>query len=317
MLKNKKKTPKNKVHPARGTRPSNKIQKPREDKILDSIIFVLLLVSGLISIYPFWFVIVASFSNPILINLGQVWIWPKDFTLIAYETVFSTQTIWRGYANSLLYTSIGTLWSLVVTLPLGYALSRNDLPGRKGFTLFFVFTMYFSGGMVPLYMAIRSYKMLNTIWAIILPGALSVYNMLVCRSFFKSSIPEAIWESASIDGCSVTRFFFQFVLPLSKAIIAVMTLFYALSLWNAYLGPKMYLTDSKKQVLQVVIHNITAQLDMTVAESMGASEITETVKQRQLLKYGVVVASILPMMIVYPFVQKYFVQGVMLGAIKG
>ena len=288
-----------------------------QDRILDGIIVVVLMIVAISTLYPLYFVLIASFSNPVHIGNGEVILWPRGANLLAYETLIADGRIWIGYRNSLFYTTVGTFLNLCVTVPCAYALSRRNLPGQKIFFFFFMFTMYFSGGMIPTYVLMSQLKLLNTIWIMIIPNGIGVFNLLIARSFFRENIPEELFDSARIDGASITRFFFYFVIPLSKAIIAVLTLFYALGHWNAYFYPMLYLQDSSKLPLQVVIRGITANLDANVIEGYNPSQISEMVLRQQLLKYAIVVVSVVPMMLLYPFIQKYFVSGIMIGAVKG
>jgi len=287
------------------------------DTITDIVICLILFCMMVIAIYPIWFVLIASFSKPAYIAQGRVTIFPMGFTLSAYEKLLGNKSIWIGYRNSLFYTFFGTLINMVVTLPCAYALSRPRLPGRKLFSFIFIFTMYFSGGLIPSYMLITSLHLNNTIWVLLLPGAVGVFNLIIARSFFESSIPEALLEAARIDGASYTRFFLTIALPLSKAMIAVLVLFYALGHWNSYFSAMIYIQNPKLQTLQVVIKGITASLDASVTETMDSKEMERIIEQKQLLKYSIVVVSIVPMMCLYPFIQRYFISGIMIGAIKG
>lgn len=293
------------------------IARSKGDKILDSFIIAVLVILGIISLYPIYYVIIASVSNPHYISTGQVVFAPRGLNVMAYEKLLNNREIWVGYRNSIFYTVFGTAINLAVTLPCAYALSRKSLPGRRFFSLMFIFTMYFSGGMVPSYILLNTLHMLNTPWALLLPGAVSVFDLIVARSFFESSIPEAVFESARIDGSSITRFFFQIALPLSPAMIAVLALLYALIHWNSYFNAMIYIQNPKIQTLQVIIKNITAKLDPTLIETMTSDEIARQVQEQQLLKFAVVVVSFVPLFLAYPFIQRFFIRGVMIGAVKG
>lgn len=293
------------------------LARSRGDKVVDGIIMAILILVALICLYPIWFTVIASVSNPTYISNGQVILWPKGFNLDAYRRLLDNRQIWIGYRNTIFYTVVGTCFDLAVTLPCAYALSRYKLPGRRWLMLLFLFAMYFSGGIIPNYLLYNQLGMINTIWVLLLPGTLNVYNMIIARSFFESSIPEPVFESAKIDGASYTRFFVQFALPLSKAMIAVISLLYALGHWNAYLGPRMYLQSPNLQTLQVIIRDITARLDTSLVEDMSSEELVRQVQEKQLMKYAVVIVSIIPMMMAYPFIQRYFVGGIMIGAVKG
>lgn len=278
---------------------------------------VILSIVSVVAIYPIYYVVIASISNPTYISSGQVVFFPRGLNNLAYEALFQNVLIWTGYKNSLFYTITGTLFNLTVVLPCSYSLSRENLPGKKILFFFFILTMYFSGGLVPTYLLMSKLGLINTIWIMILPtNGIGVFNFLISRTYFKDNIPETVFESARMDGASISRFFFSFVLPLSKPIIAVLALFYALGRWNAYFAPMIYIQDNSLQTLQVIIRSITANLDAGMVESMNPDEVSQILQQKQLLKYAVVVVSIIPMLLLYPFIQKYFVSGIMLGAVK-
>lgn len=243
---------------------------------------------------------------------GQVWLWPKEFTLKAYELVLERPQIWTGYRNTILYTAGGTLINLVITLMCAYPMARKNLPGRNIIMFIFSFTMMFSGGMIPTYMLVKNLGIMNTYWSIVLPGAMSVYNMIVCRTFIETNIPDEMLEAAQIDGCNNTQFFFQMVLPLSKAIIAVLALWYGVAHWNAYFNAFLYLRESDKYPLQIFLKEILVQ-----SERMGGADMVEQSTIYETLKYSVIVISTAPLFCVYPFVQKYFQEGVMVGGVKG
>ncbi len=293
----------------------NKSIKPG-DKVFDVVNTLLLVVIFLIILYPLYYIVIASFSDPDLVLTGRIFLLPKGFQLESYKKVFGNGEIMDGYLHTIMYAAVGTCINLAVTLAAGYALSRPDLRGRKGFTLFFVFTMFFGGGTVPTYMLVRNLHLLNTFWAMVIPNAMSVWNLILCRNFFESNIPKELLEVSQIDGCRNDYFFFKIVLPLSKALIAVMVLFYAVGHWNSYMQPLLYLSDRSKYPLQLVLKNIliSSQPDASLA---GMTDRAEMYKQTEMLKYALVVVSSVPMIVLYPFVQKYFVQGVMVGSVKG
>ena len=293
----------------------NKSIKPG-DKVFDVVNTLLLVVIFIIILYPLYYIVIASFSDPDLVLTGRIFLLPKGFQLESYKKVFGNGEIMDGYLHTIMYAAVGTCINLAVTLAAGYALSRPDLRGRKGFTLFFVFTMFFGGGTVPTYMLVRNLHLLNTFWAMVIPNAMSVWNLILCRNFFESNIPKELLEVSQIDGCRNDYFFFKIVLPLSKALIAVMVLFYAVWHWNSYMQPLLYLSDRSKYPLQLVLKNIliSSQPDASLA---GMTYRAEMYKQTEMLKYALVVVSSVPMIVLYPFVQKYFVQGVMVGSVKG
>ena len=286
------------------------------DRAFDIINTLLLVLIFVIILYPMYYVLIASFSNPDKVLTGKIFLLPKGFQLESYKTVFSNSEVMNGYLHTILYATVGTLINLFVTLTAGYALSREDLRGRKPITLFFIFTMFFSGGTVPTYMLVKNLGLLNTFWAMVLPNAMSVWNLILCRNFFEGNIPKELLEVSKIDGCRNDYFFLEIVLPLSKALIAVMVLFYAVGHWNSYMQPLLYLSDRSRYPLQLVLKNIliSSQPDASLA---GMTDRAELYKQTEMLKYALVVVSSVPMIALYPFVQKYFVQGVMVGSVKG
>lgn len=293
-----------------------KKRRSKADLITDIVFIALLILIALLALYPLWFVVIASVSDPMAIARGEVVFWPKSINFDAYKTLLNNSRIWIGYRNSLFYLFAGSFATLAVTLPAAYALSRKKLKGRKVINFLFIVSMYFSGGLVPTYLLHQSIGWLNTIWVMIIPSALNVYYMILARSSF-DSLPETMYEAASIDGASDFRFFFQFALPLCKATIAVLFLFSALSWWNEYMRFVIYIDDQNLQSLQVVIREITQSLTSSLSETMTPDQILAYEKEKELLKYSVVVVAALPFCLLYPFIQKYFNRGVMVGAIKG
>lgn len=286
------------------------------DRTFDIINTLLLIIIFLIIFYPMYYILIASFSDPDKVLTGKIFLLPNGFQIESYKTVFSNSEVMNGYLHTIMYAVVGTLINLFVTLTAGYALSREDLKGKKPITLFFIFTMFFSGGTVPTYMLVKHLGILNTFWAMVLPNAMSVWNLILCRNFFEGNIPKELLEVAQIDGCKNSYFFVKIVLPLSKALIAVMVLFYAVGHWNSYMQPLLYLSDRSKYPLQLVLKNIliSSQPDASLA---GMTDRAEMYKQTEMLKYALVVVTSVPMIVLYPFVQKYFVQGVMVGSVKG
>lgn len=289
----------------------------RADKVFCVVNYIFLSLVLLLIVYPIWFVLVASFSDPTYVNLGQTLLLPKGFNLEGYKKIMDFPEVLTGFKNTVIYTTVGTCINLFVLLPAAFALSRPELAGRRPLTMMFVFTMYFSGGLVPLYLQVRSLHLMNTMWALVLPTGLSVYNMVICRSFFSDNLPEALFESAKIDGSNYTRFFFTIALPLSKAIIAVMVLFHALIHWNSYLNALYYIKDRSKYPLQLVLRNLTAQLDISQAENMDSQTMASAQKLKESVKYAIIIVSSMPVLMLYPFVQKYFIKGVTIGSVKG
>lgn len=287
------------------------------DKVFYIVLTVILTLFFILVLYPCIFVLAASFSSGPAVQAGRVYLWPVEFSLEGYKTVFNTSTVWIGFRNSLFYTVAGTCINIFVTMIAAYCLSRPDVPGRNGFMLLFTFTMFFSGGMIPSYMLVQALGMLNTPWALIIPGAMGVYNMIVARTFIQSNIPLELLEAAKIDGCDDITYFIRIVIPLSKAILAVLTLFYGVGHWNAYFNAMIYLHDKNLYPLTLYLREIL------MADQIDPSTVSDPELQAQLaqaagvIKYALIVVSMIPVLLIYPFVQKYFVKGVMIGSIKG
>lgn len=287
----------------------------RGDRALDVFGYIILTIIVLICAYPIYFVIIASFSSPQYVNSGEMLLYPRGFTLGGYKYVLQEKRIWIGYGNTLIYMICGTMLGVFVNLMAGYSLSRKDLPGRGIIMGLFVVTMYFSGGMIPTFLQVKKLGLLNTRAVLIILGSVSVYNIILIRTYFSSNLAEELRESAFIDGCTNTRFFFQFAVPLSKAIIAVIALYTCVGYWNSYFNAQLYITDQSKYPLQMFLRMILmTEVDVKDANAEVASEMGRIV---QIIKYSVIVVSTLPIMCVYPFLQKYFVQGVMIGSLKG
>ena len=261
----------------------------------------------------------ASLLHPLLLSFLFPIVLPKLQNYLGYEQVFANKQIWTGYANTIFYTVSGTALGTGITILAGYALSRKDLPGRKIIMKLIVFTMYFGGGMIPFYLVVKSLGMINSRTVMVLLGGVSAYNIIVVRSFMESSIPDELWDAATIDGCGDGGFFAKIVLPLSKAVIAVMVLFIAVGYWNSYFNAMIFLTDSDKYPLQLVLRNIllTASASSNTAALTDPEASMRLEQAVQVIKYGIIVVSTAPIICVYPFVQKYFVKGVMIGAVKG
>ena len=287
------------------------------ERVVNIIIKLLLIMTAFIMLYPLWYILIASVSLPEYVNKGDVILLPKGFTLAGYDEVLKHKSIWTGYRNSIVYTVAAVVLDLIVQIPCAYALSRKNLPFRRGLNLLFIFTMYFNGGMIPKYLLIRSLGMIDSPWSVIVPGCVNVFNLIVAKNFFESSIPESLYDAARIDGAGYTRFFAQIVLPLSPTIIAILVIYNLQNHWNAYLEPQMYLYSSNLYTLQQVIRNVTMSLDVTQTESLSIEQVLELSRRQQLLRYSVVVVSCAPLVVIYPFIQKYFIKGVMVGAVKG
>ena len=287
------------------------------DRLFLCMDYVLLTAFLLTLAYPLLFVVSAAFSGgSATMNLN---LWPASPTLAGFRAVFGYRAIWTGYLNSLLYMTLGTAVSLAVTVLCAYPLSRRNFRFGGVMMGLCVFTMYFSGGMIPAYLNIRNLGMLDTVWAIILPGALSVYNMIVMRTYFKTSIPGELLEAAQLDGCGDGRYLAQIVLPLSVPVLAVITLYCAVGQWNAYFSPMIYLNTRSKYPLSIILRDILIAntVDLSAAGGADLSELADLQAMQNLMKYAVIIVSSLPVLLLYPFVQRYFVKGVMLGAVKG
>lgn len=288
----------------------------RSDFLFDVCVNLIAALVVLIVLVPLIFVLAASFSDPDLVIRGEVLLIPKGFTLKAYTMVFENEDIWRGFRNTCFYTIAGTGISVVLTVLAAYPLSKKELPGRNLFMMLILFTMYFSGGMIPTYLVVKDLGMYDTIWALLIPAAISTYNLIVAKTFFENSIPSEVYESARLDGCNNVAMLPKIVLPLSKAILAVLTLYYAVGIWNAYFDALIYIRNTDLHPLQIVLRNI---LLLGQTEQMGTNDVgmAEKIKMAEAIKYSAIVVSSIPMLLLYPFVQKYFVKGVMIGAVKG
>lgn len=288
------------------------------DKTFDVINTIFLIILLILIVYPLVFVLSASISDPMAVNSGKMWLWPVDITLKGYELVFSEKSIWSGYKNTIIYTLVGTGIHLFVLLPCAYALSRKELMGRKLWLWFILFTMMFNGGLIPTFLVIKSLGMLNTMWAIVIPNVVGAWSILVARTFFQQSIPDQLVDSAKIDGASDFRIFIRIVLPLSMPIIAVMALFHAVGLWNQYFNALIYLSDRDKFPLQLILRELLVvnQMQLNDPTAGGTDSLVNQVQVAGLIKYAVIIVSSLPLLLVYPFIQRYFVQGVLIGSIK-
>lgn len=292
-----------------------KISTSPADKTFDIMNYIILTVALLLVSYPLYFIVIASISDPSAVYAGKVVLFPQGFTLDGYKRILEYESFFTGYRNTILYTLVGTTVNVVITIPAAYALSRKDLVGRNVIMMGITFTMIFSGGLIPSYLLVLDLNLYNTMWALILPVAVSAWNLIVARTFFQQSIPDELLEAARLDGSDNFRFFFSIVLPLSKSIIVVMILFYAVSHWNSYFNAMIYLKDVDKHPLQLILRSILFE------NSLGdmvedAATLAAQQKLGDLIKYGVIIASSLPLMILYPFLQRYFIQGVMIGAVK-
>lgn len=298
------------------------IKETMQDQVFTWITLILTIAIIIIVAYPLYFVLVASVSKPAIVNSGELLLYPKGFSLIGYEHIFQNSKLWSGYANTIYYTVMGTLMGVSTTVLAGYAFSRADLPGRNILMGIFVFTMYFSGGLVPTYLVVKRLGLIDTKLIIILLGSVSVYNIIITRSFFTSTIPKELQEAAFVDGCSNQRFFFEIVVPISKPIIAVITLYCAIAHWNSFFNAMIYLNDRDKYPLQLILREILLSFQMMMQQASSGSgvdleSLTEMNTLVEVVKYGVIIVATIPVLMIYPFIQKYFVKGVMIGAVKG
>ncbi len=290
------------------------MKKDMGEKIFDFVMYCFMGAGLILILYPLYFIVIASVSDQNLVANGQVFLLPKGIQFGGFKRVFENELLLSGYRNTILYTLLGTAFNMLLTMPAAYALSRKDFLPRRILMFVFVFTMYFSGGLVPTYLLMKDIRLLNTMWVMIVPFAVNVTNLIIARSFFEASIPDELLEAAVMDGCGSTRFFLDVVMPLSKAILAVITLYYAVQHWNEYFNALIYLKDTALYPLQLVIRDI---LVMNQKASASASAASSAVQIAEQVKYAIILVSTIPIMIFFPFVQKYFMKGVMIGAIKG
>lgn len=297
------------------------IKRSKSDVIFDGVIFVILTFILLIVAYPLYFIIISSFSSPEKVSSGQVIFYPLGFTLEGYKKVFENDQVITGFINSLIYTTVGTCINLLLTIPTAFALSKRKFQGRKAVTIFYMITMFIGGGMIPTYLVVQKLHLLDSMWALILPGSLSVYNMIVARTFFQQNISEELYEAAELDGCGHGRFFFNIALPLSKAIIAIMVLYYGVGHWNSYFNALLYMQTEDKYPLQLVLRSILVQNSAMLSQTVTSAAQQEALKKQQeaveLMKYSLIIISSIPVLILYPFIQRHFTKGVMIGSVKG
>lgn len=297
---------------------SNIIGQSHNDRIFDIINIILMIIILFTIAYPLFFVVIASISDPAYVEKGQVLLWPKGISLLGYEKILQYPQILTGYLNTILYTLVGAVLGVILTVSSGYALSRKELRGRNFILIFFTVTLFINGGLIPTYLLVKNLGLRDSFWAMIIPSAVSVFNVLIAKSFYEGGWIDELLGAALIDGCNDLGFFFRIAMPLSTPLIAVMVLFYAVGKWNSFFDALIYLDSASKYPLQLVLRDIL----MVNQANMGGivqdvSGMVDRVKVAALVKYGVIVVSSLPMLILYPFIQKYFVKGVMLGAIKG
>ncbi len=293
------------------------IMRSRSDRLFDSINMVVCLLLFALFVYPLYFVVIASFSDPYAVWNGQVFLWPVGPTLDGYQKILTYGNIMTGYINSIWYTACSVMLGLFLTVCAAFPLSQENFYIGGFLSKILLFTMFFSGGMIPTYFVVKNLKMLNTPLAVIIPGAVSVSNIIITRTYFRSSIPTGLREASFLDGCSHFRYLIFIVLPLSKPILAVMALYYGVGQWNAYFNAMIYITDVAKYPLQLVLRGILLTTEVTIEAGSDPESIMKQQRLGEVIKYGVIVASALPAMIAYPFVQKNFVRGIMIGSLKG
>ena len=289
----------------------------RFDKGFDIVNVLLLGIVMVIVLYPLYFVVIASISNPLEVNAGRVLLFPRDITFKGYQMIFRDQDIMIGYRNTFFYTFLGTFINIILTTFAAYPLSRKDWVGRNLFMTMLMITMFFGGGLIPTYLVMNSLGMVNTIWAMIIPGAVSVYNVIVMRTFLVNSIPYELQEAATVDGASNFGLLFRIIIPLSKPILAVLVLFYGVAHWNAFFNALIYLSNKKLYPLQLVLRSILIQNQVAQDMFGDADSLNDRTILAELIMYGLIIVSTLPVLILYPFMQRYFVKGVMIGAVKG
>ena len=288
------------------------------DKVFDLVNTVLMVILFGVFAWPLIFVLSASFSDPSAVWMGKVILWPKGFNINGYKEILQYSDIWVGYRNTLFYTVVGTSVNLLMTICAAYPLSRRDMMLRRPLTLIFMFTMYFSGGLIPTYLIVQKMGLINTPWAIIIPSAVSIYNVIITRTFFENSIPDSLREAAELDGANTLQFLLRIVLPLSGPILAVMALYYGVGRWNSYFDALIYLNNKEMYPLQMFLRDILIQNKMQL-ELSGLDPVQAEAKKQlgETMKYSMIIVATVPVLCVYPFVQKYFVKGVMIGAVKG
>lgn len=295
----------------------NNAPKGISDKAFSIVTYLILGIIMLLIIYPLYYVVIASFSEPFEVFAGKTFLWVSQPTFEGYLRVFQEPSIMTGYRNTIVYTLIGTVFSTVLVMITAYPLSRK-LPGKKAIMVFFVITMYFSGGLIPTYLVVQKLGLVNNMWALFLPGGVSVFNVIVVRNFFETSIPDELYEAATIDGADELTTFARIAIPLSKSIMAVMVIFAMVAYWNDWFSALIYLPDKNKEPLQLVLRQILLK-NQTTGSMMSGMDGGYADKQRitELIKFASIVVSTVPMLVIYPFVQKYFEKGIMAGAVKG
>ena len=298
------------------SRRANRIKGSKSDIIYFTIIGIILALLTLIVVYPIYFIIIASISNPDAVLGGEVFLWPIDITFSGYRRLVDESLIWSGYLNTIIYTIVGTIFNIVLTIPAGWALSRDYLPARKFINVFLIITMFFGGGLIPYYIICSQLGLVDNPLILIIGGGVSVYNVFMCKSYFTLNVPKEILEASEIDGCGEFRTFFDMVLPLAKPIISVMILFYAVGHWNSYIDALIFIKKEQFYPLQLVLRNILIVAESQSQSGASAETITEQLRIANQIKYSSIIVSSLPIIIIYPFIEKYFDQGFLVGSFK-
>lgn len=295
----------------------NRIKLSKEDRIFNIITYTLLGILLLLILYPLYFVCIASFSDPALVNSGQVVLYPRGLNFSGYKRIFSYTEVWRGYGMSIFYTVAGTVLNLFLTFTIAYVLTRKNFMAGGLITGFLMVTMFFSGGLIPTYLLVNNIGLYNKPWTLVILNGISIYNVIITRTTIKNSIPEEMYEAAAIDGCDHFRYLRSFIMPLSKPIVAVMTLYYAVGHWNDYMTGLIYINKPEYQPLQLILRNILIQGELMATDLARVEEALIRQQEAELIKYGLIIVSSVPLLIVYPLIQKYFTQGIMIGSVKG
>ncbi len=293
------------------------IKDSKPDVIFNTVNYTILSILLLVILYPLYFIIISSFSDPNAVSLGNVWFYPVGFNLDGYIRIFEDENIWRGYFNTVCYTAAGTTINVAITMMIAYSLARKTFKLRGAIMIYLLITMYFNGGMIPTYLTVKSTGLENTWWVMVVVGAVNIFNVIIARTFIENNIPEELYEAANIDGCSHFNFFSRIVLPLSKASMAVLILYYGVEHWNDYMKALIYIRDNELYPLQIILRAILIENQMQDSVITDVESQLERSRIAELIKYGVVVVASAPMLILYPFLQKYFAKGVMVGSIKG
>ena len=277
----------------------------------------ILIFLTIVVLLPLMNIVSASFSNPTAVSQGRVWLLPVDFSLDSYKNVLKYEAVWLGYRNTIFYTVVGTIMNVTVTLLCAFPLSQYQFAGRKTVNKILMLTMIFSGGMIPSYLVVKELHMLDTVWAVLVPGLMSAYNVIITRNYIETNIPGELQDAARVDGCSPVKFFRNFILPLSRPSIAVIAMYYAVGHWNSYFNAFLYLNDRELYPLQLFLRDIlvNSRFDSSIVEDPEMAQIIQN--QADALKYSIIVIATLPLMCVYPLVQKHFVKGIMVGSVKG